>query len=536
MQKHVMIGLSLTLVGTLLTACSKEQVAPTGEGNQGKASAPVNLNASGFPVVKEKITLNLLGSKAAIQGSWDQLQFFQEMEKLTNIGFKFDTPSSDSYNEKKNLAFASGEVPDLFFGGNLTVNDEITYGGQGVLIPLESLIEKYAPNVKKLIDTNPDLKRSITTIDGHIYALPQINNVPRDQALAKLWLNKQWLSNLGLQPPTTIDGLYQVLKDFKDKDPNKNGKADEIPLSFDKATLPMLRISLLSSFGFVNNRVDVIQDKVVYVAVQEGYKQYLTFMNKLTKDKLLDEEAFTQTNQQMVAKGNGGRIGVFSNAGAYLVSTVEDSYNYMALPPLTSSTNSTKMWPKSPGITRGTFAITNKNKHQEATMRWVDYLYSPEGGAFASQGLEGVGWKWSDAGKTKWSKILPEGYKNTEEFRGGKITPSAGTVLPGIVDSDFILKLDLAHVSNLDKEVKQSYTPYLRNGYPSVYFTQEEQKRLSTLEADLNTYIDQMEAKFILGNEPLQNWDKYVDTIKKMKMDEAVGIYQAAYDRWKQVK
>jgi len=42
-----------------------------------------------------------------------------------------------------------------------------------------------------------------------------------------------------------------------------------------------------------------------------------------------------------------------------------------------------------------------------------------------------------------------------------------------------------------------------------------------------------MEAKFITGVEPLDNWDDYVKTIEAMGIDEYVEVYQAAYDRWK---
>lgn len=51
---------------------------------------------------------------------------------------------------------------------------------------------------------------------------------------------------------------------------------------------------------------------------------------------------------------------------------------------------------------------------------------------------------------------------------------------------------------------------------------------------DLNSYVEQMEAKFITGVEPLSNWDNYVDTIEKMNIKRYVEIYQDAYNRWKE--
>lgn len=496
------------------------------------ADAPANLNMTGFPIVKEPITLKMMGAKGATQGPWDQLLFFTDLEQRTGIKFEFDTPPLDAYEEKKNLVFASGAVPDVFFAGRLTTNDEITYGEQGVLIPLEELIDTYAPNLKQLMEENPSIRASITAADGHIYALPLLNNVPRDLS-PKMWINQQWLDTLGLEMPATTDELYEVLKAFKEKDPNKNGQADEIPLAFDAVTLDFLRLGMLSAFGYVDAKVSVKDDKVVYVPMEQAYKEFLTFMNKLHAEGLVDQESFSQTSQQLTAKGNQGLLGAFSHAGAYVVVKQEDSFHYSAIPPLTSSVNSEQMWPRNPGITRGTYAITSQNQHPEASMRWVDYLYSYEGGAFLSQGPENVGWKWKDAEKTQWEKILPEGYTNTEEFRAGKVSPAAGSTVPGKIDAEYILKLDAKHVMNLDKEVEKAYIPHVKDVYPLVSLTVEEQKRVGILETDLDTYLDQMEAKFITGAEPLANWDQYVGTLKQIGVDELLRIHQAAYDRWK---
>lgn len=110
------------------------------------------------PIFDEPITLTMMGSKATIQGEWKNMHFFQDMEKLTNIKFEYKEVPSDAFVQKKNLAFASMELPDIFFAGRLTETDEVTYGNAGLLIPLEDLIDKYAPNLKKLMDENPNIK------------------------------------------------------------------------------------------------------------------------------------------------------------------------------------------------------------------------------------------------------------------------------------------------------------------------------------------------------------------------------------------
>ncbi|WP_168735614.1 extracellular solute-binding protein [Cohnella fermenti] len=527
MRKSIIVFACFSLL--LLSACSRSD----NRNNEPSASAsekqtPSNLNLTGFPITTEKITLDLMGEKAPIHGPWDQMYFFQEMEKKTNIHFEFDTPARESYKERKNLAFASGEYPDLFFGGQLDTADEINYGQQGILIPLEDLIEEYAPNLKKFLEENPDVKRSITTTDGHIYALPNVNTVPRDLVM-KPWINGEWLANLNISTlPATTDDLLELLRAFRDGDPNQNGEKDEIPLSAPSMT--NLRKPLLAAFGLLSNSIEVKDDKIVFSPIESNYQQYLKYMNVLFNEKLLDSELFSQTTQQFTAKGKSDRIGVFVHAAPHLVLDISDpadNAKHPALPVLTSEVNSEKVYPLNSSITRGTFAITKKNKYPEATMRWVDYFYSPEGSNFA---MVGDSWQWKDADQTQWEFVY-EG-DNKEEYRG-KIVPDPGLPLPLVRDNDFLSKEYNLSGAYLNKVTEEQFLPYAQTAFPLVYFTEEEQDRLNVLNADITTYVEQMEAKFIFGQTPISEWDNYVATIQKMGVDDMISIYQAAYDRWK---
>lgn len=81
---------------------------------------------------------------------------------------------------------------------------------------------------------------------------------------------------------------------------------------------------------------------------------------------------------------------------------------------------------------------------------------------------------------------------------------------------------------------EEKLTPIAKIPFPSVFLTEEEQAEVTRLKSDLDTYVKQMEAKFVTGQEPLANWDAYAGQLKKMGSDKIAGIYQAAYDRWNQ--
>ncbi|MGV2788079.1 ABC transporter substrate-binding protein, partial [Clostridium perfringens] len=129
----------------------------------------------------------------------------------------------------------------------------VNYGTDGTILPLEDLIDQYAPNLKALLDRRPDIKSSITAPDGHIYGLPswEENNLGTNPFFHVI--NKKWLDKLGLKMPQTLDEYTEALAAFKTQDPNGNGKADEIPLSFMHMQWCMDIAGIFGAFGLPDN-------------------------------------------------------------------------------------------------------------------------------------------------------------------------------------------------------------------------------------------------------------------------------------------
>src|SRR5215217_5149042 len=163
----------------------------------------------------------------------------KELEQKFNIQFTWQTTTYDAgpAKEKRQISLASGDYPDLYllipWVDQFTQADLLKYSKQGVVVPLNDLIKQYGPNIQAALDKNPDYKAMATAPDGKIYGLPQWVDCFHCSYQAKLWMNSAWLKKLGLQQPTTTDEMKAVLTAFKTKDPNGNGKADEVPLSAD---------------------------------------------------------------------------------------------------------------------------------------------------------------------------------------------------------------------------------------------------------------------------------------------------------------
>jgi putative aldouronate transport system substrate-binding protein len=546
LSKKLLSCMLILAVGASLMAGCKKAEDTTAKKEPATSGTPAYLNTQEFPIVKEPIKLKVMGSRSPAQGPWEEMDVIKKMESMTGISFTFDTPPQASFTEKKNLTFASGssDLPDVFLGAGITINEEETYGPQGLLIPLEGLIDKYAPHIKKLLADRPDVKKAITATDGHIYSLPYIVNT-KTVASNILYMDMKWLQNVGMQKPTNVDELYNVLKAFKEKDPNQNGKPDEIPISAVKT--PVLQGTLLTAFtgtgGMARDGFNLKDGKVVYEPAMPEYKEYLAYLKKLYAEGLLDKETFTQTSQQMSAKGKAGSVGVVT---ASLSSMVDPkNYNpYELLPPLTSKTNSKKVTALLPGITTGAMAITKNCKYPEAMLRWADVFYRDDdqavqglSGMSMFLGIRGEHWDYSDSAKTKYTRVQKDKSISAVENTTKTYTPGGSSAaLPSKVITNAIPDGDpllLLKATESDKH----YFPYNVQTYPStVRFTKNETERITFLTADIKNYVTQMEAKFIVGEESLDKWDNYIATLKKMNLDELTKIYTDGFERWNKTK
>jgi putative aldouronate transport system substrate-binding protein len=519
-----------------LAACGGGSKTSSGE------DSSIKVAKTGFPIVDSKIKMSLMAPGSG--KNWSKMETLTDYAKKTNIDFSYTTPPMSDFATKLNLAFASGDIADVIFGAgsqHLSRAQEIDYGSQGILVPLEDLIPDYAPNLNKLLKENPDIKKSITAPDGHIYSLPMLSDGDTGiWPIGPLWYNGDWLKNLGVtELPKTLDDFYQLLVRFRDEDPNRNGKKDEIPLT--EAKLELIKTWLMPAFGIFNSPIQVDDaGKVSYNLTSPEYKEFLTFMNKLYTEKLLDPEVYSQADEQKKAKGRDNRIGLFPDYYSFFTTGLKpnDAVRDPMFQPL-SKTGKDIMTPISSQIQTGAFAITKNNKSPKAAMRWVDYFYTKEGFEYLNQGPAGALWDWQTNDKGEKVKVFTDRVKGeeAEEVRSeispdyGIATPERNITLPSIkekVNDPDRTPFELFVKSETEKKI----APYGKVPFPIVYLMKAEQDEVNESAAEAKLYNEEMEAKFITGVEPLSNWDKYVETMNKMKIKDYTKIYQGVYDRW----
>ncbi|ADO56684.1 ABC transporter substrate-binding protein [Paenibacillus polymyxa] len=495
-----------------------------------------NFNKTGLPIVKKAVTLKMVSPKAALAPDYSKMEIFKRLEKQTNVKIDWENIPDTDFAEKKNLLLASGDLPDAFYGAGFTDYELINYGKDGTIIPLENLIDQYAPNLKALLDRRPDIKLAITAPDGHIYGLPSWEENKLDTNPFFHVINKNWLDKLGLKVPQTLDEYTQALIAFKTKDPNGNGKADEIPLSFMHMQWCSDIAGIFGAFGIPDNLEHRIvrEGKVIFTASQPQYKEALKYIHdNWYKQGLIDPESFTQDAAQYLAKGKT----LDETLGSYVWWEVEEvvgperSKDYALLPPL-KGPNGDQMIGRNNGggPGRGSFVITKENRYPAMTMRWIDQQYDPYMAAQIHWGPLDVVFKKDEKGKMV-NLPLPQGV-SAGEFRQ-KVAPGTGN--PGVITfDDFGKVVDMEPRAQKRAEyLEKYYTPYMKKeNYPSIFFEPDELDKINRIEPELIKYVNTQRGKFIVDGEVDEKWDSYVKTLEKMGLNELMEIYQKGLDRY----
>lgn len=548
------ILLVCVLVVLVLSGCGNA-VKPDGTSSStsavvssAQAANTQTANESTLPLTKEPKTLVFAGEDNwyAPASLTKNLPAQQEIEKKTNVHIEWQNAGYDQYNQAMQTKLGAGvDLPDILeIPGS---GDPSTYGAAGQVIPMEDLIVKYCPNIKKIFEKYPNIKKLYTSPDGHIYGMVGwIQSEVISNPTYIMQVRKDWLDKLNLKLPVTTDDLYNVLKAFKEKDPNGNGKHDEIPWGGNCTYLS-------NAFGlhlYVNGvdwslpgvSIDA-NGKVFFQYIDPRYKEYLKYVNKLYKEGLMDKDFLAHRldddyNKSVVAKN---LVGVYANWLDYSTSWgkiltdqgIKDAH-YMPIAPLIGPNGN--QWIELSGDTNSTYSISKDCKDPVLAAKWLDFLFSEEGIRIYNYGVEGTSYV-IENGKPKYTDFVlhnKDGLSPIDALR----SIGAFTAIPGFDLADVNKQISEGSPAGLQllkeyPEIKDSIkVPY----FPAVLPTKAESDRLNALYPDISTYVQEMGDKFILGAESLDKFDQYVSKLKSMGIDEYVKIKQAQYDRFNNSK
>lgn len=531
--KKFLAGLiaACTLAGTLV-GCAPSGDDSTGTKNNDKGASTEavskedNFNPEGLPILKEKQTFEIVVEQMSGTHPAKDKPMVAPTEEATNINIEWVEIPTASWKEKTNIMFASEDLPDAFASDI----DTSLYYEQ--LVELDDLIAKYAPNSQKLIE-RPGYAAALQAPDGKIHQLPGGDESYHNQIDQTLWINQEWLDKLGLKMPTTTDEYYEVLKAFKTQDPNGNGQADEIPLTFNGVAQWATGMGeLFGSFGVVENELHMmVQDgKAIFPAEQQGYYDALVWMNKLFKEGLIDQEAFSLSLDQYNSKYKGKDIAgslVAWRAESVLDPEAKERYSYVV--PLKGPNGDQKI-SVNQIIQPAGFAITKACEQPEVLLRWYDYINSSTEMALNwGRGPEGIAWE-----KTPDGKYMLTG-DEAPGMEPSQIRPNLS--FAGQTPSLWTLDIDSSMVPNPKKgrdRKKESIADSLAFGAKTLAAGNdkpENMERRALLLTDIDTYIKKFVSDAIINGIDEQKWQTHLKALEDLKVAEYVDLCQQFVDK-----
>lgn len=523
-----------------------------------------------YPIVKTPITVDIMVVQPPCVEDFNTNEFSKYMEEKTNIHVNFIMVPEQTAKEKFALTLASGDYPDAFLGFGLSGDMENTYGAQEHLfLPLNKYYStEWMPNLMKSLEDFPGSLGNMTNIDGNIYSLPRLEGCFHCSNQAKMFVYKPFLDKLGLKVPTTTDEFYETLKAIKTKDPNGNGKADEIPLagsiigwsdnlerfllnSFIYCDLDTnINANAISNVGFMMNggKVDTCVNK-------DAYRKGLAYIAKLYKEGLIYNGSFTQDSNQLtqlvessaeptVGFAAGGWRGQFSSIGG------ERFKHFQAIAPLKGPDGVQEAANFFQTPSPGALIISSDCKYADAIVRYFDYMFTNQGLLEQRNGFEGTAWQWAKPGQVGldgkpalWEELQQWNDKDPQNVTWIQVLCGSMSyaLKNGLATEDITPDNPLYYeADNLEKvlydETANLYKPYAHTELevPSLKFTAEENDKYSTVRVELANYIRQSAVKFMVGSLDVNNdavWKEYLANLDKLQLQSCLDSMQVAYDR-----
>lgn len=538
------------IVSISLSGCGNNQSTQTTDRSTASqavqtetTAAPTEAQKSQFPITKDKITLKFIRiSHQDVRPPCGDIWMWKKYEEMTNMHIEWEEIPQASLEEKKSVIISSGDLPDAFYQFIFTPEEIASYGSQGIFIPMEDIIQKDTIGLKTLFKEHPDVCKTITMADGHIYSLPYVNfNVETNSM--RYYFREDWLKQLNMAVPATLDEFVNVLKAFRDNDMNGNGEKDEIPYHIIWGSVQQFfEVQLMGSYGLgnrgnggTNDWIDMGPDgKLRFIPKDPKFKELWQFVANMYKEKLMYQDIFTDTDYtKLLAAASNDQIGAFSFINSSIVGS-EVGKKYIGTTVLKGPYGDRLTWSGSPVIGIFGLMITNKNKYPTETMKWVDYYYTDEGRKFGYLGLEGETYTMKDGKPVYTDEILnykggPDlgAFQYVEMTYGGHY-PYIDLPLQVQQEAKNLTVFDA--VSAPDNEFQQYLLDEI---WPQFTSTVDEANELKPILTDMNNYIKEMHVKFITGKADFdKDWDGFMAKLDQIGAKRYLEIKQQQYERF----
>ncbi len=542
------VALAGCLVAGCLTACGDSKATTTSESKSTTTSESTVTSEStaqketeSAPIEPEVVALSYWGglesNAQATLTSLNDMEMLNIAQEKTYTDVTYFHPATGTEKEQFNLKLANLELEDI-----MEYNWISSYAGgpaqaiaDGILIDLTPYIEQgYAPNFKKILDENPDIKKQISTDEGQIYAFPAIALKDGVNVSGGPLVRADLVEKVNMEMPVTIEDWEKLLTAYK----------EELGLAspFTGQTANLIGATAWFTGAYDTFAGYYLRDgKVQYGFIDDNFKEYLTTMNKWYENGLIDQDIFGNdgkiVNSNILNDKSGAMFGNIGSHIGTLTNSAKETNPTLKLQgvtfPVAKEGDSAKYINRSFEVrANNQAAITTACENIEAAMRYLDYFYSEEGVIAKNFGVEGVSYEMVNGAPVYTDEILknPDGLSIAHAL--GKYTrassPSVGIIDRRYNEQYYQLQeqVDAMNLWNTDNSAA------LEVLLPPITATSDESEELAIISESLNAYVQEECTKFIMGLRDISEFDDFVETCISLGAEDAIAIKQAGYDRY----
>lgn len=472
--------------------------------------------------------MELSAAASATVSNYGETPFAQELQKRTGITVDYQHPAQGQASEKFNIMMASNNLPDI-----VEYNWTEYPGGpgkaikDGKIIRLNEYIEEYCPELKQYLDEHEEIAKYCMTDEGDIFGFPFIRGAENLCVSQGLVVRKDWLDELGIEAPETIGEWESMLTAFKEQ------KNAEYPLDIN--TYPFVVGAFSGAYG---TPVDyfVEDDTVKYGPYEPAFRDFITEMNDWYKKGLITPDVASIESKVIDSDIMSGKTGaVFGSLGGgigkWLAAAQDNTFDLAGVKYPVLNKGELPKFNGAQKIVTGTFtAITTSCKDPETAVKLLSYGYSEEGSMLYNFGIEGESYNIEDG----YPRYMENITNNSEGYSmSNMLARYTQAYLSGPFIQDERYMEQYASLPQ-QQEAWDNWSIYdgVSRDEPYLYYSDEESSDIVQKVSDIDTYVNEMMCKFIMGVEPIENYDSFVNGLKSRGMDDVLQAKQSAYEKF----
>lgn len=535
----LLLALLLVFLSSVAMAQSAVTLSDEADADFVKAIAEKKSGTKIQRITDEPVTLTIWmdggnGAMGVLIDKMEDMDVFKIMAEKTGVDVKITAASMGQADTGFSLMLASRNYPDIIFGFDAFYSGSTdTAVDEGIILDLTELTKQYAPNYEAKRTENEERAKSTVTDAGYQPSICSFNYEGTNGITCGGPIIRQdLLDKLGLPMPVTYDDWFVFLERCNSELGMKR--------TFGLGPNGMNKYNAFQSgygFGMINATVFdpfyQLDGVVKYAPLTPEYKEYVEMMRTWYEVGVVDPDfVSTLTFDDGVALLSSGECAAAADHSAILDfinslgKQVDPDFNFVAAPhPVKEAGDQVHIHNPSGSPIGKILSISSACQKPEIALQYLDQFYTDEAFMLLNYGTEGKTYEMVD-GMPMYTELVVDNPSCTI------VDVLTAYAAPVSFIGEFVSGRDASASMYSNAAVWDSNTDNAYEMPRLISLTQAEQDTYADVFPEVQSYVEEMTVKYIMGLESMDTYDQFVKSIYSLRIDEAVAAYQAALDRY----